>query len=65
MGRGIFYENFYHKILLMGGGGVGRGDLARDLGSNRGYFIKIGEIFLSLGLQLGERNFFELGLQLG
>lgn len=24
-GGGIFYENFYHKILLRGGGGVGRG----------------------------------------
>ena len=42
----IFFENFYHKILLRGRergvGGVGLGNLERNLGSNRGYFLKIG-----------------------
>ena len=48
-GGGIFYETFYHKILLRDGE---RGRGIWD--SNWGYFIKIGiEIFLSLGLQLG------------
>ena len=40
-GGGIFYEKSYHKILLRGGGGVGRGIWRGNFGSNRGYFIKI------------------------
>ena len=44
---------------------MGLGNLERDLGSNRGYFIKIGGNIFELGLQLGERNFFEFGAPIG
>jgi len=33
--------------------GVGLGNLERNLGSNRGYFFKIGGNIFELGLQLG------------
>ena len=63
-GGGIFYENFYHKILLREGGDVGRGIWRGDFGCNWGYFIKMGvEIFLNWGCNWRARKR-KYGLQL-
>jgi hypothetical protein len=58
VGRGIFFEKFYHKILLGGGGkGSGAREFGEKFGLQSGLFYKN---WGAIGVK-GRGNIFELG----